>query len=383
MTPSLLRSLAQLSPELALSRRKLIEKIFAHVTARKIQNAVEATGDRMTMTPQQFGMQVGKQMGKQAFITLPATALGAGLGAATSPEHHRAEGAYRGAVKGTGTAVGSLMGMPLGLLAAAMLMKGKNLRPAPGRVTARRPMRMDMNARNIRNLQRVIGTVALGVPAGGIAGGTAGYAATSAALGKPSWESAAKTAANVFGPDNEAPAAAATPSAYARVFGKSKAQEIANRKQGLNAAAQQVRAANPGAPVATGTIQQGRVTPPPAAGAVRPPVTPAAPYPKKSVTADDAGEYIDSGENLKRKAAADQPTGDPGARTKSLINTLRSQGVSSGQWNNAGAGGFVTKDVAYSNAAKAKAKAPVKTPPAPAPTPAGGNVIQQKSRSAF
>lgn len=104
---------------LALSRRKLFEKIMQHVATRKIQNHMQATGDRMSATPQQFGMQIGKTMGKQAFVTLPATAgLGAGIGAITSPSGHRMEGAGRGAVKGTGT-TGAVGGAGLGYAGAS------------------------------------------------------------------------------------------------------------------------------------------------------------------------------------------------------------------------------------------------------------------------
>lgn len=49
--------------ELILTRRKLFEKIIQHVASRKIQNSIQATGDRMSVTPQQFGMQIGKQAG--------------------------------------------------------------------------------------------------------------------------------------------------------------------------------------------------------------------------------------------------------------------------------------------------------------------------------
>ena len=146
------------------------------------------------MTPFDFGQQIGTYTTKQAFFMLPAAAVGAGLGAVTSPAGHRTEGAYRGAAKGTGTAVGSLLGMPLGVIATAMLMKGKNLRPSmagrAGAGTARRPFRMDMNARNAESFRRMVAALGIGVPTGGVAGGTAGYAATSAGLGKPSWENA-------------------------------------------------------------------------------------------------------------------------------------------------------------------------------------------------
>ena len=51
--------------DMLLSRRKLFEKIVAHVAKRKLENHVQATGDRMATTPQQFGMQIAKQT-KQA-----------------------------------------------------------------------------------------------------------------------------------------------------------------------------------------------------------------------------------------------------------------------------------------------------------------------------
>jgi len=164
-----------------------MEKIFAHVTARKMQNAVQATGDRMAMTPQQFGMHVGKQMGKQALFG----PIGAGLGVITSPEGHRMEGAARGAVKGTGAGLGALAGTPLGVLAMSLLLKGRGRKiPLSGAANPmRRPMPFTQNQVNRQNLGRALATLGLGVPAGATVGGVGGYAATSAVLGKPSWES--------------------------------------------------------------------------------------------------------------------------------------------------------------------------------------------------
>ena len=52
--------------ELVLSRRKLMEKIMQNVMTRKLQNSFQATGDRMSVTPQQFGAQVGNKI-KKAF----------------------------------------------------------------------------------------------------------------------------------------------------------------------------------------------------------------------------------------------------------------------------------------------------------------------------
>ena len=169
---------------LMLSRRKLFEKIVQHVASKKIQNSIQATGDRMAATPQQFGMQIGKTMGKQAF--LGPGLIGAGLGAVTSPEGHRMEGAGRGAAKATGTSLGAVAGIPAGILAAMMLMKGKRL-PVP-RGGIKIPRRFDMNQRNRENLGKLVAAVGMGAPAGAAVGGGAGYAGTSAILGKPSWE---------------------------------------------------------------------------------------------------------------------------------------------------------------------------------------------------
>lgn len=186
--------------DLLLTRRKLFEKIMQNVAARKIQNHITATGDRMSVTPQQFGMQVGKTMGKQAF--LGPGLLGAGIGAATSPAGHRMEGASRGAVKATGTGLGAVAGIPAGILAAAMMLKGKRfpknrglpswiqLAPdfhyAPGAKPKPRPV--TMNQRNQENMARMVAAVGMGAPAGAAVGGGAGYAGASALLGKPSWE---------------------------------------------------------------------------------------------------------------------------------------------------------------------------------------------------
>lgn len=53
--------------EMLLSRRRLFEMIAANTMKRKLQNSIQATGDRMAATPQQFGMQVGNQV-KKAFM---------------------------------------------------------------------------------------------------------------------------------------------------------------------------------------------------------------------------------------------------------------------------------------------------------------------------
>lgn len=179
--------------ELALSRRKLFEKIMQHVATRKIQNHITATGDRMSVTPAQFGMQVGKTMGKQAF--LGPGLLGAGIGAATSPEGHRMEGASRGAVKATGTGLGAVAGIPAGVLTALMLLKGKKLPRLPGRG----PIPYPQGRRAAENIARMTAAIGVGAPAGAALGGGAGYAGTSALLGKPSWEKKTASVLSVLG----------------------------------------------------------------------------------------------------------------------------------------------------------------------------------------
>jgi hypothetical protein len=174
--------------EMLLTRRKLFEKIMQHVASRKIQNHVQATGDRMAVTPQQFGMQMGKQMGKQAF--LGPGLLGAGVGAMTSPEGHRLEGASRGAVKATGAGLGAAVGIPGGILAAMMLLKNKRLSAGMTNAGARigKASPYTLNTRNRENLAKLVASVGLGAPAGAVIGGTGGYSLASSALGKPSWE---------------------------------------------------------------------------------------------------------------------------------------------------------------------------------------------------
>lgn len=198
--------------ELALSRRKLFEKIVQHVATRKIQNSIQATGDRMSVTPQQFGMQVGKQVGKQAFVTLPITAgVGAGLGAVTSPSGHRMEGLGRGAVKGTGTGAGMIgggVGGALGALAlaAASPRIGKTLfGPSAAQLADALKRFVQRGGRTMTRGGKKVpirspGTlspytdaylrnaIVRGGTTGAVGGAGLGYAGASAAIGKPSWE---------------------------------------------------------------------------------------------------------------------------------------------------------------------------------------------------
>ena len=76
---------------------------------------------------------------------------------------------------------------------------------------------------------------------------------------------------------------------------------------------------------------------------------------------------------------------DPGARTKAMINGMRQQGISSGQWADNGAAGFSPTNITHSAAAKAKAQPTTPVTPAAQPTPAAPAPIttRTKSRSAF
>jgi hypothetical protein len=209
--------------ELALSRRKLFEKIMQHVATRKIQNHIQATGDRMRVTPAQFGAQLGKQVGKQAFVTLPVTAgVGAGLGAATSPAGHRMEGLGRGAVKGTGTGVGMIgggMGGALGALALAAVSPriGKTLfGPSAAQLADALKRFVQRGGRTITRGGKKIpvrspgqispysdaylrNAIVRGGTTGAVGGAGLGYAGTSAALGKPSWEKKEASVLSVLG----------------------------------------------------------------------------------------------------------------------------------------------------------------------------------------
>ena len=209
--------------ELALSRRKLFEKIVQHVASRKIQNSIQATGDRMNVTPQQFGMQIGKQTGKQAFVTLPATAgIGAGVGALTSPSGHRMEGAGRGAAIGAGTGVGMGVGGAAGAIGAAALgllnpragkaLFGPNkaqLVEAMKRFLARGGRTMMRSGKKvpIRGSGRMSpytdamlrNATTRGGVAGLVAGGLGGGALSESALGAPSWEKKEASVLSVLG----------------------------------------------------------------------------------------------------------------------------------------------------------------------------------------
>lgn len=207
---------------LMLSRRTLFEKIVQHVATRKIQNSITATGDRMNVTPQQFGTHMGKQLGKQSAVVLPSMGIGAGLGAVTSPSGHRMEGAGRGATKGMGFGIGSLGGGALGAIGAAGLgllnpragkalfgpnktqlveaMKrwlsrgGRTITRNGKKLPVRSPGRMspytDAMLRNAVNRGGLVG---------GLGGGVGGYALADAALPAPSWEKKEASVLSVLG----------------------------------------------------------------------------------------------------------------------------------------------------------------------------------------
>lgn len=129
----------------------------------------------MAVTPQQFGMKVEQQMRKQSMIVLPTTAIGAGLGALTAPTGKvsggddmkiRAESIGRGGLKGFGAGLGATAGSAAGLIAALLMAtRGR------GRVINLSPTKI-LNS----------------VMPGAAVGGAGGYAAMSAAMGRPSWE---------------------------------------------------------------------------------------------------------------------------------------------------------------------------------------------------
>jgi hypothetical protein len=105
------KELVNVPVQLLYSRRKLFEKIVANLAKRKIQNSIQATGDRMAATPQQFGMQIGQQI-KKSFLT--GASIGALGGLATSKPGERALGAGRGALIGGGTELGAVGGLGMG-----------------------------------------------------------------------------------------------------------------------------------------------------------------------------------------------------------------------------------------------------------------------------
>jgi hypothetical protein len=171
------KELANVPVELLYSRRKLFEKIVSNIARRKIQNHVQATGDRMAVTPQQFGMKVEQQMRKQSAFFLPAAGVGGALGAVTSPAGHRVEGAGRGAVKGTAAAGGAALGLPIGTLLALMATRGK-FKPRPTRGMGPSP----------QAIKHLMTSLVYGGTPGAAAGGVGGFMAANSALGKPSWE---------------------------------------------------------------------------------------------------------------------------------------------------------------------------------------------------
>lgn len=131
----------------------------------------------MAVTPQQFGMKVEQQMRKQSAFFLPTAGVGGALGAVTSPAGHRIEGAGRGAIKGTATAAGGMAGVPIGMLLALALTRGK-YKPRPPRGMGPTPAMM----------KPLMNSLVYGGVPGGAAGAVGGYAAANSALGKPSWE---------------------------------------------------------------------------------------------------------------------------------------------------------------------------------------------------
>jgi hypothetical protein len=196
-----------------LSRRKLLEKIMQNVTLRKVQNSIQATGDRMAVTPQQFGMHVGSHV-KKAAVMLPAAGIGAGLGAVTSPSGHRMEGLGRGAVKGTATGAGIMAGAPvgaLGMLGLSLAMPGvgkklfgpssRQLGDYLKRLARKGQLHKTLRPGHIRPEKKLelVNTLLGGAAVGAPLGGAAGYGAANAAMGSPSWEGKTASALSVLG----------------------------------------------------------------------------------------------------------------------------------------------------------------------------------------
>lgn len=157
------KELVNVPVQLLYSRRKLFEKILANVAKRKLENHVQATGDRMSMTPQQFGMNIAQQTKKSFMVGGAVGALG---GLATSKKNERGLGAGRGALIGGGTELGMYPGAALGGLGGMAL---------GGLISA-------LARRNGAQTSDVLTGGALGAGAGALGGGYLGNIASRALL---------------------------------------------------------------------------------------------------------------------------------------------------------------------------------------------------------
>lgn len=157
------KELVNVPVQLLYSRRKLFEKIIANVAKRKLENHVQATGDRMSMTPQQFGMNIAHQTKKSFMVGGTLGALG---GLATSKKNKRGLGAGRGALIGGGTELGVYPGAALGGLGGLAL---------GGLISA-------LARRNGAQMGDMLTGGALGAGAGALGGGYLGNIASRALL---------------------------------------------------------------------------------------------------------------------------------------------------------------------------------------------------------
>lgn len=187
--------------ELLYTRRKLFEKIMQNLARRKIQNSMQATGDRMAATPEQFGKnlaknmgQLGGQMGKQAALpeglfaglggamTGGATGLGVGAlygllsGALQARKGKRLRGALGGALRGAGGGglIGAGIGGGLGLGSGLMMPNVFTSNPLQQAATS-----MSIAANPISHAAKMT----LGATAGGIGGGYLGNKARKKLIG--------------------------------------------------------------------------------------------------------------------------------------------------------------------------------------------------------
>jgi hypothetical protein len=176
-------------PELFTARRELLKKIYDHVTKNKLQTTIHATGDRMSATPQQFGMQIGKTMNKQAILGETGALLGAGLGAASGPEGHVLQNTGRGMVRGIGTELGGTLGGLGGGIAGAGLggATGAGL-GALLSLASRKRFHIDpTNLIKGMTTAGGLGGAGGGLAAGAVLGGRAGYDAAGKLMGPASY----------------------------------------------------------------------------------------------------------------------------------------------------------------------------------------------------
>lgn len=165
------KELVNVPVDLLYTRRKLLEKILANAARRRVQQTIQATGERMAATPEQFGKnlaqnigQMGKSLGKKASLTeglvasIPgamtggATGLGVGAlygllsGALQARKGKRLRGAAMGLLRGAGgggligAGIGGGLGLGTGLMMPNVLTNDPALQAANAVSIARQPI---------------------------------------------------------------------------------------------------------------------------------------------------------------------------------------------------------------------------------------------------